>query len=143
MHRIFVLLTLTFCSCVAQLPTQPTTVFPSHTLYPARKNLPPALIADLPKRIRALPATGAISISSLVRKLGLASYRTNVSANLRWNTFFMHLDSDHILYMRVDTTTIPEDQDLFSTPWAARVTTCQLMRNPYEIVCERVLAPSP
>ena len=142
MLRVLTLLTMTLCGCAAREPARQTTVFPRFTLYPTQKNLPAALIADLPKRIQGLPA-GAISISSLVGKLGLSDYRSNVSSNLRWNTFFVYLDTDHILYMVVDVTSIPKDWQPFATPWATLVTSCQLRRNPDQTIAERVLAPTP
>jgi hypothetical protein len=110
-------------------PSPPQSVFPEYTVYPSQKNMPRRVIDDLPRRIRALPGGNSLSISRLVGLLGLSAYRSNVSANFRWNTFFMHLDSDHILYFSMDPSTIPDGLS-FQTPWSAKVVECSMGRNP-------------
>ncbi len=106
-----------------------TTVFPGHTLFPSQENIPSNVIEDLPRRISALPEGRSLSISRLVKRLGLSAYRSNVSANLRWNTYFMYLDASHILYLTMDLDTLP-DSLFLQTPWDAKVTNCSMLRNP-------------
>jgi hypothetical protein len=115
-----------------------TTVFPGHTLFPSQENIPRSVIDDLPRRISTLPTGRSLSISHLVSRLGLSKYRSNVSANLRWNTYFMHLDADHILYFTMDLDTLPDDLFL-QTPWDAKVTNCSMMKNPDVTVVSRDL----
>ena len=107
-----------------------TTVFPSFTIFPDQQNIPPKIIENLPGRISALPEGRSLSINQLVKRLGLSEYRNNVSANLRWNTYFMYLDSDHILYFTMDLDTLPDSAPFLQTPWDAKMTNCSMMRNP-------------
>lgn len=121
---------------------QPGTVFPSFTAYPAQKNLPAATIASLPRRIKALLGGKPLSIRQVVKRLGLSRYRDNVSLNLRWSTYFMYLDAEHILYFEVDANTLPEVTDSFSTPWGALVTSIRLRQNPDSTLAEKTLGKS-
>ena len=104
-------------------------VFPHCTVFPAQQPIPRRLIDTLPERIAALPVGRSISISRLVDCLGLSHYRNNVSANFRWGTFFMYLDSDHILYFTMDPDTLADNKFL-QTPWNAKVLECAMRRNP-------------
>lgn len=126
-------------SCV-HTPTQEarTTVFPKFTLFPSQEDMAPKIIEDLPRRISALPEGRSLSISQIVNQLGLSAYRSNVSANLRWNTYFMYLDANNILYFTMDLDTLPKDQPLV-TPWNAKVTNCSMMRNPDVTVASKDL----
>lgn len=123
---------VSLCSCV-HTPTPEgsprTTVFPGHTLFPSQESIPHRVIEDLPRRISALPEGRSLSISQTVKRLGLSAYRGNVSANLRWNTYFMYLDANNILYFTMDLDTLPDDLFL-QTPWDAKVTNCSMLRNP-------------
>ncbi len=83
----------------------------------------------MPQRIAALPEGRSLSIDQIVRHLGLLKYRNNVSSNLRWNTFFMYLDAEHILYFSMDLDTLPDDT-ILQTPWSAKVLECSMRRNP-------------
>ncbi len=107
----------------------PESVFPNFTIFPSEQSIPSLLIEVLPQRIAALPEGRSLSISRLVERLGLSAYRSNVSANLRANTFFMYLDTDHILYFTMDLDTLPDHMH-FQTPWNAKVIECSMLRNP-------------
>ena len=118
------------CSLLTQPQQQRNaSVFPSHTIFPTQQTIPRHLIDDLPQRIAALPVGRPLSITRLVELLGLTAYRHNVSANLRWNTLFMYLDRDHILYFSTAPDTLP-DHTFLQTPWSAKVTVCSLRKNP-------------
>ena len=132
---------VSLCSCVhtsAPEVSARTTVFPGHTLFPSQKNIPRNVIEGLPRRISALPEGHSLSISQLVKRLGLSAYRSNVSSNLRWNTYFMYLDANHILYFTMDLDTLPDGLFL-QTPWDAKVTDCSMLTNPDVTVVNKVL----
>ena len=129
------------CSCMhTSVPevSARTTVFPGHTVFPSQQNIPRNVIEDLPRRISALPEGRSLSITQLVERLGLSAYRSNVSANLRWNTYFMYLDSSHILYFTMDLDTLPDGRFL-QTPWDAKVTNCSMLMNPDVTVVSKEL----
>lgn len=130
------------CSHLGDKTVARQSVFPSFTIFPSQQPIPRSMIETLPQRIAALPEGRSLSIGRLVEQLGLSAYRNNVSANLRWNTFFMYLDSDHILYFSMDLDTLPDDRSddrFLQTPWSAKVIECSLRRNPDVTVISRQL----
>ena len=117
-------------------------VFPNFTTYPQKRSVPQAVIADLPRRLQHLPDGRGIPLDKLVKDLGLAEYRGNVSNNMRGNHHFLYLDDSHILCLEIDLDTLPKNPPPFSTPWKSKVVSCTLRKNPDFTIARRVLVPA-
>ena len=83
---------------------------------------------------------GGSELQKLVQVLGLSRYKSNVSANFRIGTCFMHLDDNHILYFHTDPSTIPRpptDSFVLATAWHAKVVKCSMLKSRDITVVER------
>ena len=126
------------CTLNDRHPVAPTTVFPSHTIFPSEVNIPDAIVSDMPRRINRLSSRRVYSVKGLMSSLGLSRYQSNLSANMRWNHYFVYLNQDQILYLEIDIDSMKDDLP-FQADQNAHVVRVELRKNPDQTVIAKDL----
>lgn len=117
-------------------------VVPKHTSFPSTRPLPGTVIRQMPARIRSLPQARPMSVADVVTALGLNAHRDHVSSNFRWNSYYIYLDADHVIYLICDPKSLRErvpSGGPVTTRWHTLVTEVQLRRSPNLALATRPL----
>ena len=69
---------------------------------PNYRLVPEDVIAALPWKIEQLPVTKSMNGDDFLEALDLEEFGGNISGGVRFNSYFMQLDADHILQIRCD-----------------------------------------
>ena len=113
---------------VAKPPVK--SVFPNFTTYLSTNPLPTKTIYNIPNQIKLLKPDSELTLREFLSKLGLKNYKNNLSANIRFNHYFVYVDEEKVLYIEVDVTKLDSNLDWFKPDLNVPVISCKLRKNP-------------